>query len=119
MKGYPSAPAHQCDDCRYFILHYYKFTEHTYHPLHYSHCTFPLCKNRRVEETCPHWTAKEEACAKKQHLCPGTGAVQTSDLVPPDSANLVVPAEFQVLEAPGGVRIQLELIGGLGRSGRI
>ena len=40
MKGYPSAPAHQC-----------------------GHCTFPLCKNRRVEETCPHWTAKEEACA--------------------------------------------------------
>lgn len=43
MKGYPSAPVHQCGDCRYFILHYYKFTEHTYHPLHYGHCTFPLC----------------------------------------------------------------------------
>lgn len=63
MKGYPSAPAHQCGDCRYFILHYYKITEHTYRPLRYGHCTFPLCKNRRVEETCPHWTAKEEACA--------------------------------------------------------
>lgn len=24
MKGYPSAPVHQCGDCRYFILHYYK-----------------------------------------------------------------------------------------------
>lgn len=63
MKGYYSAPVEQCGNCRHFVRHYHQTTPNKYYPLDLGHCTFPMCKNRRVEENCPHWSPAEDPCA--------------------------------------------------------
>lgn len=59
MKGYQALPEKRCGNCKYFCLHYRRAGKGRYVPLLCGHCTHPRIKDRRVEEHCPHWTAKD------------------------------------------------------------
>lgn len=58
MPGYEGQKTAVCGGCAHFRQHYVK-CGWRYQPLEYGHCVYPLCKRRRVGETCPHWTARK------------------------------------------------------------
>lgn len=59
MKGYQAMPEKRCGNCKYFYQHYIRSSRGRYSSLPYGHCVHPRLKNRRVEEHCPYWKAKE------------------------------------------------------------
>jgi len=59
MKGWQSLPTERCGNCKYFCQHYRRTGKGRYYPMWLGHCTHPRLKNRRAEEHCPHWTAKD------------------------------------------------------------
>ena len=59
MKGYQGLPEERCGNCKYFRKHYIRSYRGHYSALNYGHCVHPMLKNRRVEEHCPHWAARE------------------------------------------------------------
>lgn len=60
MKGWQAVSEECCGNCKYFHQHYTRDKQGGYSPLWCGHCTYPRLKNRRNEETCPHWTAKDK-----------------------------------------------------------
>lgn len=60
MKGWKEVPEERCGNCKYFHQHYTRDKRGGYSPLWCGHCTHPRLKNRRREETCPHWAAKDK-----------------------------------------------------------
>ena len=60
MRPYEKRPADACGTCRHFRLHYGRYPDGSFFPLHYGHCTFPRCKPREEKQTCPHWEQKAD-----------------------------------------------------------
>ena len=57
--GYHAVLAKVCKGCKHFRLHYVKWGNLGYRELDLGHCVYPRLKNRRTDETCPHWTPRE------------------------------------------------------------
>lgn len=46
----------RCETCKHFRLHYIKYGNRQYHPLHYGHCTKPRLKKRFAQDKgCDYW----------------------------------------------------------------
>lgn len=56
-KGYASKRLTTCGGCKHFYLHYIRRGPNDYFALDLGHCVHPALKDRRVDETCPHWEA--------------------------------------------------------------
>ena len=55
MKGYASKQLNICGGCKHFYQHYVRRGPSDYIAIQYGHCAYPMLKDRRVNETCPHW----------------------------------------------------------------
>ena len=60
MKGWQTLPEERCGNCKYFYKHYLRSPKGRYYATDYGHCVHPRIKNRRAQENCPHWTAKDK-----------------------------------------------------------
>lgn len=46
-----------CGTCKYYCQHYIRWKdEKRFSALDHGHCIYPRVKNRRPDQTCPHWT---------------------------------------------------------------
>ena len=57
MPVYHKTELSACGDCAHFRRHYI-FDGERYFALQFGHCVFPRCKDRREDQTCPHWEAR-------------------------------------------------------------
>lgn len=66
MKGYQTLPEERCGNCKHYIKHYRRTEKGRYISLDIGHCVHPRIKNRRAEEHCAYWQAKENGGSDNQ-----------------------------------------------------
>lgn len=49
-----------CGTCVHYRQHYILSDRCKPQPLRYGHCVFPRLKDRKPDETCPHWTSSDK-----------------------------------------------------------